>query len=90
MSQPGRSPLLSDEVVDLLGSGGDYYVATRDAELNPESMFGAGIWAHSDRARITVYLPSEPPVLAAKTLENLALNQHIAVTVSLPTIRAIT
>jgi hypothetical protein len=55
----------------------DVYVATRDAELEPEAMLAMGIRASEDRSHITVYLPE---VLAEATLRNLEQNGSIAVT----------
>jgi len=80
MTQPGSStPLLSDEIVELMGSGVDVYVATRDCNLKPESMFAMGLEPHANRSQVTVYLPED---LAAATLANLAENGAIAVTLS--------
>lgn len=82
MTEPESSaPPLSDEIVELMSSGVDVYVATRDAHLKPESMLAMGLEPHADRSRVTVYLPES---LAAATLANLADNGAIAVTLSRP------
>ena len=75
----GSGPLLSDEVLDLMNSGVDVYVATRDAALNPESMLAMGLKVHDDRRTVTVHLPEK---LAAATVANLNANGLIAVTAS--------
>jgi len=80
MTQPGSGPpLLSDEIVELMSCGVDVYVATRDRNLKPESMFVMGLEPHVNRSEVTVYLPE---ALAAATLANLAENGAIAVTLS--------
>ena len=80
MAKPGcDQPLLSDEIVELISSGVDVYVATRDRHMKPESMFVMGLEAHAERTEVTVYLPES---LAAATLANLADNGAIAVTLS--------
>src|SRR6187399_148187 len=73
------APLLSDEIVELMGSGVDVYVATCDAQMMPESMFAMGLEPHANRAGVTVYLPAN---LAQATLKNLEENAAIAVTLS--------
>jgi hypothetical protein len=78
---PGAT--LPEEVVELIASGVDVYVATRDAELEPESMLAMGVRAHIDRTLLTVHLP-EAPALAAITCRNLEANQEIAVTLIRP------
>lgn len=72
-------PLLSDDVIDLMRSGVDIYVATRDDELRPESMLAMGLSPHASRSAVTVYLPQS---LAEPTLANLSSNRAIAVTLS--------
>lgn len=80
MTKTGSSgPLLSDDIVELISSGVDVYVATRDSHMKPESMLAMGLEPHADRSEITVYLPKS---LAAATLANLADNGSIAVTLS--------
>src|SRR5688572_8847549 len=80
MTKPGSgAPLLSDEIVELISSGVDVYVATRDSQMKPESMLAMGLEPHADRGEVTVYLPE---TLAAATLANLADNGAIAVTLS--------
>ena len=76
---PFAKRLLSDEIVELMGSGVDVYVATRDAQMMPESMLAMGLEPHGDRAGVTVYLPAN---LAQATLKNLEANAAIAVTLS--------
>ena len=75
---PARLP---EEIVELIASGVDVYVATRDADLEPEAMLAMGIRASADRTTLTVYLPS---VLADLTCRNLAHNGDIAVTLERP------
>jgi hypothetical protein len=73
------APLLSDDVIELMGSGVDGYVASRDAALEPESMLVMGIEPGADRASVTVFLPEK---LAAATLANLRDNGAIAITLA--------
>jgi len=75
---PARLP---EEIVELIACGVDVYVATRDAELEPEALLAMGIRASADRTTLTVYLPS---VLADLTCRNLAHNGDIAVTLERP------
>jgi hypothetical protein len=80
MSNPGSgAALLSDEIVELMGSGVDVYVATRDASMLPESMLAMGLEPLPSRSEVTVYLPAN---LAEATLKNLEANGAIAITVS--------
>jgi hypothetical protein len=72
---------ITEELVELIASGVDVYVATCDAELEPESMFGMGVRALADRKTLMVYLPQ---ALAAATLRNLEDNGRIAVTMNRP------
>src|SRR4051812_26608288 len=72
---------LSDEILELIASGVDVYVATRDHELEPECMFAMGIRIHGDRQHLTVYLPE---ALASATCRNLEHNGEIAVTIERP------
>jgi hypothetical protein len=74
-------PLLSEELSELIATGVDVYVATRDAELEPESMMAMGIRLHPERDALTVYLPQ---ALAAPTCKNLEDNAEIAVTLIRP------
>ena len=74
-------PPLTEDLVELLSSGADMYIATRDAELRPESMFGMGLRPHLDRCQLTVYLPQ---IHAERTRQNLLDNGHIAVTIVRP------
>jgi len=80
VTAPATLPI-PEELVELIASGVDVYVATRDAALEPESMLAMGIRAHADRKSLTVYLPE---ALAKATLQNLADNHEIAVTLSRP------
>lgn len=73
--------VLSEEIVELVASGVDCYVATRNRELEPESMLAMGLRIHADRSVATVYLPE---VSAARTIQNLRENQAIAVTICRP------
>jgi hypothetical protein len=66
-----------EEIVELMSSGVDVYVATRDRELEPEAMLAMGIKANAERTVVTVYLPA---ALADVTCKNLADNGDIAVT----------
>jgi hypothetical protein len=75
------TPTITEELVELIASGVDVYVATRSAELEPESMLAMGIRAHADRRTLTVYLPQ---ALAAATCQNLEQNGEIAITLSRP------
>jgi len=77
----GGYPALSDEVLELMGSGVDVYVATRNAHNVPESMLAMGLRAHADRSGVTVYLPEK---LAGLTLQNLHENGEVAVTLCRP------
>jgi hypothetical protein len=74
-------PRFSDDLLDLLQSGLDIIVATRDAALAPECTTAMGVRAHRDRRTLTVYLPKEG---AEPTLKNLADNGEIAVTFCRP------
>jgi hypothetical protein len=75
------APLIPEELSELIASGVDVYVATRDAELEPESMLAMGIRLHRERSALTVYLPE---ALAAPTTKNLEANAEIAVTLIRP------
>ena len=78
---PSAPPPIPEELVELIASGVDVYIATRDSALEPESMFAMGIRTHADRRSLTVYLPQ---ALADATLANLANNHEIAVTLIRP------
>ncbi|HEY0465477.1 MAG TPA: pyridoxamine 5'-phosphate oxidase family protein, partial [Polyangiaceae bacterium] len=69
---------LPEEVLELIASGVDVYVATCDGELSPESVLGMGLRVSEDRSVLTVYVPE---VLAEATRRNLAVNPEVAVTV---------
>jgi DNA-binding sugar fermentation-stimulating protein len=73
--------LLSEDLVELISSGVDVYVATRDAALEPESMMAMGIRVDAERDVVTVYLP-EPGRQA--TLDNVGNNGEVAVTLVRP------
>jgi hypothetical protein len=81
MPSPSERPTISDDLMELFASGVDVYVATRSADLTPESIVGMGIVVHQNRRAITVYVPTE---IAALTLANLADNGQVAVTVINP------
>jgi hypothetical protein len=68
---------LTEELVEHMATGVEVYVGTRDARLAPESMLAMGVKAHPDRRTVTVYLPL---ALARATLENLADNGQVAIT----------
>lgn len=74
-------PTLPEELSELVASGVDVYVATRDAELEPESMLAMGVRLHRERGALTVYLPE---ATAAATLKNLEANAEIAVALIRP------
>lgn len=74
-------PTIAEDLVELIASGVDVYVATRDAQLEPESMLAMGIRAHQDRCSLTVYLPQS---LADVTCRNIRDNGEIAVTLIRP------
>lgn len=80
MASPQAGPI-PEELVELIASGVDVYVATRDAQLEPESMAAMGVRAHADRSTITVYLPE---ALAEETRKNLEDNHEVAVTLIRP------
>jgi len=77
-----NAPLLPEELSELIATGVDVYVATRDATLEPESMSAMGIRLHRERNALTVYLPQ---ATAAATRKNLEDNAEIAVTLIRPT-----
>lgn len=83
MSQTRGAPaaVLHEELSELIASGVDIYVSTRDAGLVPESMLAMGVKADADRCGITVYLPE---ARARSTLENLKDNGQIAITLTRP------
>jgi len=78
---PAAPPLIPEELAELIASGVDVYVATRDQELWPESMMAMGIRVHGERDAVTVYLPQ---ALATETLKNLEANGQMAVTIARP------
>jgi hypothetical protein len=82
MPVPSRhAPPLSEELSELIASGVDVYVATRDAALEPLSMLAMGVKVHADGNAVTVYLPE---ALSAGTLANLRDNGQCAITISRP------
>jgi hypothetical protein len=78
---PSGPAVLHEEITELIASGVDIYVATRDAVLVPESMLAMGVKPHADRRGVTVYLPE---VIAPATLRNLEDNGRIAITLTRP------
>lgn len=72
---------MTEDVAELIASGADVYVATRDDALEPESMLGMGARTHTDRSILTVYLPTAS---VERTRRNLVDNGEIAVTVIRP------
>lgn len=82
MPVPSRNAApLSEELAELVASGVDVYVATRNATLLPESMLAIGVKMHGDGCRMTVYLPE---ALSAPTVANLRDNGQIAITMIRP------
>ncbi len=81
MAGEPKQPKISDDLLELFASGVTLYVATRDANLAPESTLGVGIRVHQDRHTVTVYLPKSG---ADATLANLADNSQIAATLTHP------
>ncbi len=81
-SPPVDSPPLDEELSELLASGVDIYVATRDESLAPEATFALGGRIDADRRTFTVYVPE---VMAAATLRNVKANGQLAVNLSRPT-----
>lgn len=79
MNPGSPRPTICDDLLELFASGVDLYVATRDADLVPESVLGIGLFVHEDRASMTVYVPT---AAATATLANLKDNGQIAVTIS--------
>lgn len=75
------APELLEEIAELIASGVDAYVATRDAAMDPESMYAMGVRVHPNRARVTVYVPE---ALAGATRANLEDNAEIALTLTRP------
>lgn len=57
------------------------YVASRDADLQPESVVAMGAQAHCESKRLTVFLPLAP---SRRTLANLEANGDMAVTLTRP------
>lgn len=78
---PRHAAPLSEELSELIASGVDIYVATRDAALEPLSMLAMGARVHGGGCAVTVYLPE---ALSAGTVANLNGNQQIAITISRP------
>lgn len=72
---------LDDDVLELLGSGVDVIVATRDGQLVPECAVGMGLRVDPDRRRVTVFVAR---TLVGPTLQNLEDNGQIAVTFCRP------
>jgi hypothetical protein len=78
---PRNAAPLSEELAELVASGVDVYVATRNAGLEPESMLAMGVKIHADGYGLTVYLPE---ALSAATVANLRDNAQIAITMARP------
>lgn len=82
MPVPARhAPLLSDDLAELIASGVDIHVGTRDADHEPASMLAMGAKVHADGCAVTVYLPE---ATCAATLANLKSNGHIAICLTRP------
>lgn len=85
MAENGRpgvnTPLIDDRVLELLSSGVAAYVATRDADLAPDSTRGVGLQVHADRRTLTIYVAR---AILFRTLENIEDNGEIAVTFTRP------
>lgn len=75
------APPLTEEIEELVASGLDIHVATRNAALEPESMMAIGARVHPDRRTFTVYLPE---ALAEPTRKNLLENGEVAVCLCRP------
>jgi hypothetical protein len=85
MAKKGTSGPLSTlppELFGLLEGPSILYLATRDAALQPSSVFAAGLEAAADGRELTVFLPA---VVAAPTLANLRDNGQMALAVGRPT-----
>ena len=72
---------LSDEALELLSSGVDISVATRDAAMAPECTFAMGLRVHRDRRVVTLFIPRD---IVGPTLRNLEDNGLIAATFARP------
>lgn len=72
---------LPGEIIDLVESGVSILVGTRDAQLRPASVRGAGARVASNRREVTVYLPVATSERAATNLRD---NGEIAVGLSRP------
>lgn len=74
-------PTLSENIIELIASGVDVYVGTRDERLQPEAMLAMGSRVHPDLRTFTVYLPEK---LAGATIRNLESNGDIAIALVRP------
>jgi hypothetical protein len=81
MPQKSAPPIISDDLMEHFASGVDVYVATRSADLIPESLLGMGVRVHPDRSTVTVYIPAAG---AETTLANLRDNAQVAATFCYP------
>jgi hypothetical protein len=68
--------IIPKELAELFEGGVSILVGTRDASLSSEATRGVGAVVHSDRRRLTVFLPTD---VAGRALENLRDNGQIAV-----------
>ena len=75
------SRALPADLAEFFESGVSILVATRDAELRPACVRGAGASVRAAEGVVTVYLPQ---ATAARTLANVRDNGQIAVTFSRP------
>lgn len=64
------SPTITDDLLELFASGVDCYIATRDAQLVPETTLGMGLRVHADRRTVTLYVAD---VALGATRANLEL-----------------
>jgi hypothetical protein len=84
MPEPaGRPPSSYEELAEHMASGVVIYVATRDRDLAPESVFAMGAKAECERRVVTVYLPALP-ALSEATLRNIEDNGQVAITLTRP------
>jgi hypothetical protein len=75
-------PGLEDALREIAGSGAAVVVGTRDANLAPEVVRGWGVAVADDGSAIEVCIAAST---GGRTLENLADNQRVAVTLVTPT-----
>ena len=78
MSIPGTGAVtLPAELVDFVESGASVLVGTRDMQLRPETMRGAGCIVAQDRKSLRLLLPA---ITGRRTLANLEAGSPISVT----------